>query len=148
MISTVLLADDDPSCVMLLRRAFRKAAIPVALQVVPDGDTAVSYLGGQGVFADRLKYPAPAVLLLDLKLPRRSGLEVLQWLRSQDTLRRIPVVVLTSSQEPGDVNRAYEYGANSYLVKPIDAGALLDLVCQLHHYWLELNQMPTLFEMT
>jgi CheY-like chemotaxis protein len=145
MIFTVLLADDDASCAMLLRRAFRKAALSVALQVVQDGDTAVAYLRGQGVFADRLKYPAPAVILLDLKLPRRAGLEVLQWLRTQDTLRRIPVVVLTSSQEPRDVNRAYEYGANSYLVKPIDGGELLDLVCHLHHYWLELNCMPTLY---
>jgi CheY-like chemotaxis protein len=146
MISTILLVDDDSSSVMLLRRAFRKASIPVALQVVPDGDTAVSYLSAEGVFSDRLKYPTPAVVLLDIKLPRRSGLEVLQWLRSQEKLRRIPVIVLTSSQEPGDVNRAYEYGANSYLAKPIDAGALLNLVCQVHHYWLELNEMPTFYE--
>src|ERR1051325_6120979 len=99
MISTILLADDDSSHVMLLQRAFRKAEISLALQVVPDGDTAVSYLRGEGAYADRLKYPAPAMVLLDLKLPRRSGLEVLQWLRIQEKLRRIPVIVLSSCQE-------------------------------------------------
>jgi CheY-like chemotaxis protein len=127
-----------------LRRAFRKAAIPIMLQVVSDGDAAVSYLDGEGAYADRVKYPPPTVILLDFRLPRRSGLEVLQWLRRQDKLRRIPVIILSSSQDDTDINRAYEYGANSYLVKPIDAAALIDLARHLHHYWLELNQQPAL----
>jgi CheY-like chemotaxis protein len=146
MNATILVADDDSSHVMLLQRAVRKAEVPLALQVVTDGDAAVAYLRGDGIYSDRLKYPAPTVVMLDLKLPRRSGLEVLQWLRSQNRLRRIPVVVLSSCQEAGDVNRAYEYGANSYVVKPIDAAALMDLVRYLHHYWVELNQKPNLLE--
>jgi CheY-like chemotaxis protein len=144
MTPTILLAEDDSSHVMLLRRAFRKAAIPIILQVVPDGDAAVAYLAGEGVFADHVKYPPPTVILLDVRLPRRSGLEVLQWLRGQNELRRIPVIILSSSQDDSDVNRAYEYGANSYLVKPIDAQALIDLARHLHHYWLVLNQQPVL----
>lgn len=138
----VLLVEDNPDDVLLTRRAFSKAQIPVPLHVVGDGQGAMDYLGGIGDYADRERFPLPLVLLLDLKLPRRSGFEVLEWLRGQPGLRRIPVVVLTSSDQMDDVNRAFDLGANSYLVKPVRFEGLLDLAKALNLYWLLLNQKP------
>jgi DNA-binding response OmpR family regulator len=143
--STILLVEDDPNDVLLVKRAFRKANVANPLQVVSDGEAAVAYLAGQGNFTDRARFPLPAVVLLDLKLPRKSGLEVLVWLREQADLKRLPVVVLTSSSEAGDVNRAYELGANSYLVKPVAFENLLNLVKALHQYWLTLNVYPKVY---
>ena len=140
--SLVLLAEDNSTDALMVRRAFTKAGLRGTLDVVDDGDKAVAYLSGQGAFADRARHPLPAVLLLDLKLPRRSGLEVLAWLRQQPGLKRLPVVVLTSSEESADINRAYDLGANSYLVKPVDFDALLEMVRGLGLYWLLLNQNP------
>ncbi len=137
---TILLIEDDANDVFLMQRALRKAEVPNPLQVVGDGDEAVEYLSGTGRYADRAANPLPVLVLLDLKLPRKNGLEVLQWLRGQQALRRLPVVVLTSSKEPADVNRAYDYGANSYLVKPLGFDALLNLVRSLNVYWLSLNE--------
>src|SRR5947207_15017530 len=108
----------------MVRRSFTKASLQGTLDVVDDGDKAVAYLAGHGGFADRARHPLPVLLLLDLKLPRRSGLEVLAWVRQQPTLKRLPVVVLTSSEESADINRAYDLGANSYLVKPVAFDAL------------------------
>jgi CheY-like chemotaxis protein len=140
----ILLVEDDANDVFLMQRACRKVELPNPLQVVGDGDEAVDYLAGAGRYTDRAQYPLPALVLLDLKLPRKGGLEVLEWLRKQETLRRLPVVVLTSSKEPADVNRAYDLGANSYLVKPLGFDALLDLVRSLNVYWLSLNEKAEL----
>lgn len=116
---TILLVEDDSNDVLLLQRAFRRAGLVHLLQVATDGDQAVAYLGGEGQFADRQKYPLPALILLDLKLPRRSGLEVLEWLRGQvNEIKTLPVIVLTSSRLSEDVDRAYGLGANSYMAKP------------------------------
>jgi CheY-like chemotaxis protein len=139
---TVLLVEDDPDDVVLTQRAFKKANVANPLQVVTDGEEAVAYLSGQGRFADRGQYPLPMLLLLDLKLLRRSGLEVLEWLRAQPGLRRLPVVVLTSSKESQDVNRAYDLGVNSYLVKPVAFDSLQEMVQSLGFYWLMLNKSP------
>ena len=103
----------------------------------------MAYLAGTGQFAERVRWPLPGLVLLDLKLPRRSGLEVLDWLRSQSGLRRIPVVVLTSSREVPDVDRAYDLGANSYLVKPGSPADLVAMVQALAGYWLHWNEAPT-----
>ncbi len=138
----ILIVEDDPNDVLLLQRAFKKANIVVPLQTVGHGDDAVAYLAGDGQYADREQYPAPILVLLDLKLPRRSGLEVLEWIRAQSGLRRLPVVVLTSSKEADDINKAYDLGANSYLVKPVGFDSLLALVKSLQMYWLTLNQQP------
>ncbi|RMD93131.1 MAG: response regulator, partial [Calditrichaeota bacterium] len=116
---TVLIVEDDPNDVLLIRRAFQKAKILNPLQFVNDGEQAVQYLSGLPPFADSEKYPAPVLLLLDLKLPKKSGFEVLEWLQQQNTLHRLPVVVLTSSNQSSDINHAYDLGANSYLVKPV-----------------------------
>lgn len=140
--STILLVEDKPTDVMLIQRAFDKAKLANPVQVVPDGDAAVDYLSGRGAYEDRRQFPLPILILLDLKLPRRSGLEVLQWLRSQESLRRIPVVMLTSSQQHRDVNAAYDFGVNSYLVKPVDFDGLLEMLKTVNLYWIMLNEKP------
>jgi CheY-like chemotaxis protein len=138
----ILIVEDDPNDVLLIQRAFDKARILNPRQTVENGDDAVAYLAGEGSFADRQQHPFPVLVLLDLKLPRRSGLEVLEWIRGQAGLKRLPVVVLTSSKQATDVNRAYDLGANSYLVKPVGFDSLLELVKSLEVYWLILNQKP------
>ena len=142
--STILLVEDELDDAQLLIRAFRKAGIGNPVQHVEDGEMAIAYLAGQEPFADRGQSPYPTVILLDLKLPRRSGFEVLEWLRAQPGLRRLPVVVLTSSGQTEDVNRAYDLGANSYLVKPATAAALQEMVKSLNAYWIAINKTPEL----
>lgn len=140
--SEILLVEDNPDDVFLLNRAFRRANIANSIQVIEDGEAAVQYLSGQGTYADRQLYPLPILMLLDLKLPRRSGHEVLEWLRQQPGLKRLPVVVLTSSQQDIDIDRAYDLGANSYLVKPVGFDALIEMVKNLNVYWITLNKKP------
>jgi len=139
---TVLLAEDDSNDVLLLQRAIRKANLAVSLQIVGDGAAAIEYLAGEGAYADRGRYPLPTLMLLDLKLPRRSGHEVLAWLRQQPGLGRLPVVVLTSSRQPPDIDRAYDLYVNSYLVKPVAPADLHRMVETLGLYWLTLNEHP------
>lgn len=141
---SVLLVEDNPDDVALIQRAFRKANIANPLRIVTDGEQAVAYLAGRGEYADRARHPLPVLVLLDLKLPKRSGHEVLAWLRSQQGLRRLPVAVLTSSREAADVNRAYDLGANAYLQKPVGFEALHELVRTLNLFWLILNEKPDL----
>ena len=140
----ILLAEDDPNDVHLILRAFQQAQIINPVQIVHDGEQAIAYLAGTAHYADRERYPLPAVLLLDLKLPRRTGFEVLSWLRERPSLRRLPVVVLSSSNDIQDINRAYTLGANSYLVKPVRFDALLELMAAFGSYWLTLNETPEL----
>jgi len=141
----ILHVEDDPNDVLLVGLAFRKSGIAATLQVVNDGEQAVQYLSGQGQYSNRDTCPLPALVLLDLKLPRRSGLEVLTWIRGQEILRRLPVVVLTSSNQQADVVRAYDIGLNSYLVKPSALEELVQTIDKACAYWLELNVGP-LFE--
>ena len=138
----VLVAEDDANDVLLLRRACRKARLINPLQVVTDGDDAIAYLRGDGEYADRDRYPLPVLLLLDLKMPRRSGFEVLEWLKAESPLKRLPVVVFTSSRESVDVQRAYDLGANSYLVKPGSPDDLIRMVQSLDLYWMIYNEPP------
>ena len=140
-----MLVEDDPNDVLLIQRALRKARLVNPIEVVSDGEEAVNYLAGHGPFADRERYPLPVLILLDLKLPRKSGFEVLEWLRQQPKLKRVPVVVLTSSSRDSDINHAYDLGANSYLVKPPSFDALLKLVEEVKIYWLMLNVPPQLW---
>ncbi|HYG78714.1 MAG TPA: response regulator [Planctomycetota bacterium] len=139
---TVLLVEDEPHDILLTRRAFKKAGIHCDLRVVTNGDEAVDYLGGTGNFADRTKFPLPALVLLDLKLPRRCGLDVLEWVRSRDILRRMPVVILTSSRESEDLSRAYDLGANSYLLKPVSFDDLTRMLTTVNLYWLNTIELP------
>jgi CheY-like chemotaxis protein len=140
---TILLVEDDADDALLIQRAFRKAQIANPIQAVSDGDAAVAYLSGAEPYGDRRQFPLPVLILLDLKLPRRSGFEVLEWLRSQPGLKRTPVLVLTSSKETVDVNRAYELGANSYLLKPVTFEALQEIMRTINLYWLVFSEMPT-----
>ncbi|MBE9048008.1 response regulator [Pleurocapsales cyanobacterium LEGE 10410] len=138
----ILLVEDDYNDVLLIKRAFRKADLQPLMSIVSDGDEAISYLLRKGRYADPKRFPIPLLVLLDLKLPRRSGLEVLAWLRKQPELKRLLVVVLTSSQEDSDLDRAYDLGANSYLVKPINFQELVKLVQLIDAYWFKVNQKP------
>lgn len=143
MIQTILLVEDNPADILLMQRAFRKENLSnVSLQIVNDGDEAVFYLNGENQYSDRERYPLPVLILLDLKLPRRSGHEVLAWLRQQPVLKRLPVVILTSSKEIIDVNQAYDLGVNSYLAKPPGFGALVDMIKSINLYWLLQNEQP------
>ena len=138
----ILLVEDDPNDIILIKRAFLKAGSVNPVRVVEDGDAAVAYLAGENSYADRERYPMPALVLLDLKLPRRSGFEVLKWLRQQPGLKRLPVIILTASEKTKDINRAYDLGANSYLVKPVSFDDLLSIVKTLGLWWLLLNEKP------
>ena len=143
-VSRILLVEDDPNDILLIERAFRRAKLAPSLSVVKDGDSAVNYLNREPPYDDRDSYPWPSLILLDLKLPRRSGLEVLEWIRQQAVIRRIPVVILTSSKENTDIDRAYEMGANSYLVKPVTFSALEAMVEALDRFWLKVNRYPSI----
>lgn len=138
----ILVVEDNPDDVMLLQRAFRKANLMNPVRVVADGQAAVDYLEGKPPYGDRDEYPLPALVLLDLKLPKRTGHEVLNWIREQPGLKRIPVAMLTSSRESPDINKAYDLGANSYLTKPVDFDALLAMVKTLQLYWMIMNERP------
>ena len=138
----VLLVEDDPNDVVLIQRAFRKANIVNPIYIVENGEDAIDYLAGKGKFKDRNKYPIPTLVLLDLKLPRISGHEVLAWVRKQHKLKRLPIVVLTSSQQVADKNKAYDLGTNSYLIKPVSFDSLLELIQSLNTYWHILNEKP------
>jgi CheY-like chemotaxis protein len=139
---TILHVEDDPNDVLLIARALRKAESSAQVQVVTDGEQAVNYLGGTNSFSQREQFPVPSLVLLDLKLPRKSGIEVLEWIRSQPGLKRIPVVMLTSSKQPIDINRAYDLGVNAYLVKPVNFDALVQMLKTVDSFWLGLNEQP------
>ena len=141
----VLLVEDDPADARLVQRAFLKIHAPIRVSRLTDGDEAVAYLNGDPPFHNRTQHPLPMVVLLDIKMPRRSGLEVLEWLRSKTSpLRRMPVVILTSSKHSVDINRAYELGVNSYLTKPENSAGLVELATAFRDYWINFNQAPSL----
>ena len=138
----ILVAEDDPQDAFFLKREFGKAGIPISLHFVQDGQEVIDYLEGKGIFADRQTYPMPDLVLLDLKMPRLNGFDVLGWLRKQAGLKRLPVIIFSSSAELTDINRAYDLGANSYLVKPHAVEELSALVNRLKTYWVDSNIMP------
>ncbi|MBD2082880.1 response regulator [Leptolyngbya sp. FACHB-17] len=130
---TILFAEDNQGDVLLAKRAFRqlnKLDGPYELRIVANGEEAIDYLSGQGKYVDRHRYPMPALLLLDLKMPRRSGFEVMEWIQQQIGLD-IPTVILTTSTDPKDENRAYQLGAKLYLLKPITLDILNNLLTQI-----------------
>jgi CheY-like chemotaxis protein len=144
-VTPVLLVEDSADDVLLMQRAFKSTSISAPLVVLPGGAAAIDYLSGAGPYADRGAHPLPALMLLDLKMPRVSGFDVLEWLRGQPALKRLPVVVLTSSKQEEDVNRAYDLGVNSYIVKPSGLKQIADVAAQIESYWLRLNQRPALW---
>jgi CheY-like chemotaxis protein len=142
--TTILVADDDEDDVLLLRTAFSEAGLRIPLQVVNDGEEAISYLNGDGRFSDRKEYPLPALMLLDLNMPRKNGLEVLSWIRQQNPLRRLPVVILSSSSQGPHINKAYEMGANSYLVKVSNFEEFVKRIKTVYSYWIGCAESPDL----
>jgi CheY-like chemotaxis protein len=139
----ILHVEDSQEDVFLLKYAFKRAEIENQVLVVVDGQEAIDYLGGTGKFTDRVRYPLPCLVLLDLKLPYIMGLEVLQWIRQQPSLKTIIVIVLSSSIHEGDVQRAYELGVNAFLAKPSSTDGLADMCRAFKHFWLTHNQPPT-----
>jgi CheY-like chemotaxis protein len=140
--AVILLAEDDDNHVFLIRRAFHEANLLNPLFVVRNGEEAIAYLKGEGAYANRAEYPLPALLLLDLKMPRKNGFDVLQWIREEPGLRNLRIIVLTSSEDIRDVNRAYQLGANSFLVKPADFEQFVRVIQALQGYWLWLSEAP------
>lgn len=138
----VLLAEDDPDDVLLTQLAFERARLANPLAVVRDGEEAVAYLQGQGDYGDRRHYPFPLLLLLDLKMPKLDGFQVLEWIRDQRFSEHLPVAVMTASDFDPDIQRAYELGADSYLLKPPNASRLLELVQRIHGYWMIVDHGP------
>lgn len=138
---TILLVEDNEDDVFFMQRAIRACGIEHHVEVVEDGQIAIDYFSGTGQYSDRQKFPLPFLIFLDLKMPRRPGLDVLQWIRAQPHLKTLLVLILTTSREDSDVQRAYELGVNSFLVKPPGADQLKELVALVKAYWLENPQL-------
>jgi CheY-like chemotaxis protein len=138
----ILYVEDEEADVELLQHVLGKVGVHNPLHTVKDGKLATDYLAGKEPFDDRQRHPLPGLVLLDLNLPYWSGFEVLEWIRRQPQLRRVPVVILSSSNRPDDIARAYDAGANGYLVKPNALGELTSLVLALRDFWLLHNRFP------
>ena len=140
----ILLVEDNYDDAELILRAFQRAGVENPVRLARDGEEAMAYLTGLGKYTDHVKNPLPAVILLDLNLPKFNGYQLMLWRRTRPEIKRIPVVVLSESHDPTSINRAYDAGASSYLVKPdssADIGAVADLV---QSYWIKLNEKPRL----
>jgi two-component system response regulator len=138
----ILLAEDNERDAELTMRALKKGGLANKLLWVKDGQQALDYLFRQGQFATRDEV-VPRLVLLDLKMPRVDGIEVLKAVKANEATKRIPVVVMTSSQEEKDLAQTYDLGVNSYIVKPVDFAAVADIVRQAGFYWLAINRTPT-----
>jgi len=141
---TILLVEDNPSDINLTKRAFEKGHITNNLVVAEDGQEALDYIFGNGIYANRDISQLPTLILLDLKLPKVSGLEVLKRIRAAEIIKRLPVVILTSSKEDEDVAASYDLGVNSYIRKPIDFNQFVEAIKYLGLYWLVINEPPPL----
>jgi CheY-like chemotaxis protein len=138
--ATILLVEDEPSDVFLMKRALKSAQIANPLQVANDGQQAINYLSGVDPYSDRTQFPIPSIIFLDLKLPYKSGFDVLAWIRDQSRLDQTLVMVLTSSTEERDIAQCYKLGARSFLVKPPNASMLLELMVSLNDFWIKHNE--------
>jgi two-component system, response regulator len=141
---TILLVEDNPDDVELTMRAFRKNNIANKVVVARDGVEALDFLFCQGTYVSRDNNDTPRLILLDLKLPKLDGLQVLARLRANERTKLVPVVILTSSKEEQDLIISYKSGANSYVRKPVDFGQFVEAVRQIGLYWLLINESPTL----
>lgn len=141
---TILIVEDDPNDIRILKKAFEREGINNPLQIVPDGHEAVEYLQGKARYSDRTKFPFPSVIFTDLKMPRMDGFEVLAWLRKHPECFVIPVIILSASKLDEDIRRAYQMGANAYLVKPNKISELQEMVKTAYNFWAwcEKPQVP------
>jgi CheY-like chemotaxis protein len=140
--AVILLVEDREDDILLITKAFQRAGLTNPIQVVRDGEEALAYLSGAGKYSNRAEYPLPILLLLDLKLPGMDGFEVLSWIRHEEGIRGLPVLVLTSSSQLRDVNRAYQLGANSFIVKEFDFQNTVEFAKLLRAYWLHTVSTP------
>jgi len=138
----ILLAKDNEGDALLLKRAIEAADINANLQIVRDGQEAIDYLSGVTPYSDREKHPLPRLMLLDLRMPRLDGFQVLNIVRQRLGLTQLPVVVLTNSEDPADVKRAYDLGATSFFRRPDSLEGLDEMIHVLHAYWLKFNHFP------
>jgi CheY-like chemotaxis protein len=143
---TILLVDDSRNDIFLMRMAFKKAEFNSALQEVHNGEQAIAYLKGEGKYNDRNRYPLPSLMLLDLNMPMKNGFDVLGWTRTQPLFKRLSIIIMTTSMRPEDVARAFELGANSYLVKPSNLDDLVQMIRSLRN-WIQINHFPPLNDM-
>ena len=132
---TILLVEDDDNDATLLKLAFKHNKITSRVQWVKDGAEAMDYLNGKGDYARRDAYPFPDVMILDLKMPRMNGLELLEWIGNNSHYRIIPTIVMTSSRQDPDIEKAYELGANTYMIKPSSFDELVEMAGKIHAYW-------------
>lgn len=139
---TILMVEDNPDDVVLVQRTLVKLEFPYPLFVVPDAEQAVAYLEGAGKYADRVLYPFPRTLLADMILPRRSALTVLEWLRNHPACLIVPTLILTSSENPDDITRAYQLGASAYMIKPVSLFDLKNLLELTIKYWCGCAKPP------
>jgi len=140
--AVILLVEDREDDIILISKAFKEARLLNPLQIVRDGEEAIDYLKGTGKYSNRAEYPLPELILLDLKMPRIDGFEVLRWVRAQPTLKALRIVVLTSSDQINDVTLAYHLGANSFLVKPLSFVDFVQTGKTLKGYWLWMSKAP------
>jgi CheY-like chemotaxis protein len=138
----ILYAEDDENDAFLVQLAFKNAAVDWPMKIVHDGKTALEYLSGLSKYADRRKHPMPGLVLLDVKMPGISGLEVLRWVRQQPEFSSLPVLMLTSSAHNADVHQAYLIGANGYLVKPSKVDDMVKMAKAIGDFWLVVNHLP------
>jgi CheY-like chemotaxis protein len=136
----ILHVEDEEFDVLFLKRAFLRAGLSNPIEVARDGQEAIDYLSGAGEFSDRRRFPLPCLIILDLKMPRRNGMDVLQWLRGESGLPCITVIVFSSSGHEGDVEQAYRLGANSFVVKPAEMPEREDFARAVKDYWLRFHQ--------
>jgi CheY-like chemotaxis protein len=141
----ILLVDDSETDVLLMKKAFQKSGMAYPLTVVRNGEEAIAYLRGEGLYSDRDKSPLPIAMLLDLKMPKVDGFEVLEWVRNEPVLKRLIVIAQTSSPRPEDVNRMYDAGANGFLTKPSSFDDLVRMAETISR-WLQINQLPEFIE--
>jgi CheY-like chemotaxis protein len=139
---TILLADDDPDDRQLTRDAFAENRLANVLNTVDDGEELLEYLQRRGRYADKRDEPLPGLILLDLNMPRKDGREALKEIKADPELRRIPIVVLTTSKAEEDILRTYDLGVNSYVTKPVTFKSLVELIKVLGRYWFEVVELP------
>ena len=140
---TILLAEDDPDDRMLAREAFEESRLLNSFEMVEDGEELMDYLHAAGAYSGESAKPLPGLILLDLNMPRKDGREALKEIKSDPLLRRIPIVVLTTSKAEEDILRTYDLGVNSFIVKPVTFDALVDVLKTLGKYWFEIVQLPS-----
>ena len=142
---TILLVDDSENDLLLMRAAFQMAKWNIPLQEVRNGEEAIAYLKGEGLYADRDRFPLPTVMLLDLNMSKKNGFDVLAWVRAQPVLKRLAIIILTASMRTEDVERAFDLGATSFLVEPGNLEGLAAMVRCLCD-WVQINHFPPLNE--